>query len=418
MTEKLLIIGGGHAAAALCASLVADGYLAEGDRQIHLVSEEAHLPYQRPPLSKAYIKGAFNGGGQGLSLLRPASFYEDAGIEVTLSSQVMRIHRDKRLVETASSEQIDYDKLVLATGAGARALTLPGAGSENVHTIRTVEDADAVAEAIGAASKVVVIGGGFIGLETGATLLQQGLDVTLLESAERLMARSLAPEIARFVASHLSDLGMKFAFSAQVDELLCNADMVTAVKTNAGEFECDLVVLGIGSAPNTKLAQDAGLSCSNGITVDETLQTSDPDVYAIGDCASFPMKDAGSLRLEAVSNAADHARALSQTLVGNSKPFFSHPWFWSDQADLKLQMAGLSQGATQSVQRGEPSATGFSVFHFKDDELIAVDSVNKPADHMFGRKALDLGMNFTPEMAANTEIDLRELLKRQRSVPA
>ena len=406
MGAGTVIVGTGQAGFEAAASLRADGYR----EPITLVGEEPHLPYQRPPLSKGFITDK-----QGMDEieLRPAMFYRDHGIELMTGEQVVEIDRVERRVRMASDAERPYDSLVLAVGARNRQLPVDGAELDGVLYLRTIDEARAVKDRIGRAQSIVVIGGGFIGLELAASARSLGKTVAVLEAQPRLMPRVVAPIISEFYRELHAKRGVDVRCGALVTEIAGGDGRARGVVLSGGRsIAADLVLVGIGVIPNVELALDAGLAVGNGVTVDETLRTSDGNIYAIGDCAEHPNAfAAGRVRLESVQNACDQARSVAAAIAGKCAPYAALPWFWTDQYEIRLQMAGLSIGYDAVVTRGNLQLEKFSVFYFKEDRLIAVDSINRPADHMIARKLLSARTPVTREQAADESVDLRKLVR-------
>ncbi len=403
--KNIVIIGGGHAGAQAAASLRADGF----DGRLVLVSSEKELPYHRPPLSKAFIKA----DEDALQELRPALFYEKNGVELMLGRTVQKIDRTAGKVVLDDGE-LPFDGLVLATGARVRIPPVPGIDLANVFLLRTVEDARRLKERFAAAKDVVVVGGGFIGLELAATARILGKTVTVLEAAPRLMGRVVAPAIsAHFLDLHRG-LGSAVRLETPVAALIGENGAVVAVETASGErIPADTVIVGVGVVPNVELAAEAGLDVLNGIVVDEAMRTSDPRIVAAGDAVAFHHWALGRpVRLESVQNAVDQAKTASGTLMGKAEAYRAVPWFWSDQGDAKLQMVGLSMDADRAVTRGDPASGSFSVFHYAGDRLVAIDSVNRATDHMLGRRWLAAGFSPSPEAVADESVDLKGLMPK------
>lgn len=383
MTDAAIVIAGaGQAGFQTAASLRQGGHTGP----ITLIGDEPGLPYQRPPLSKAYMLGKIDAAALAF---RPAAFFADNGVTLH-SDRVTAIDRTARRVALAGGGQLGYDHLVLATGARNRPLAVPGADLDGVMGLRTRADADAIGTALGAAARVAVVGAGFIGLEFAAVAAALGKEVHVIELAPRVMARAVSEAMsAHFAAAHRG-WGVQLHFGASLARIEGADGRVSGIVTAAGaRIAADLVVYGIGVLPNTELAADAGLEVANGIVVDTLLSTADPAISAIGDCAAFPAPHDGRLlRLESVQNAADQARAVAARLTGRPTPYAAVPWFWSDQADQKLQMVGLAQGHDRSVIAGDPASGSFSVLLYRGDRLIAVESVNRAGDFMTARKLL------------------------------
>jgi 3-phenylpropionate/trans-cinnamate dioxygenase ferredoxin reductase subunit len=405
MTAAVLIAGAGHAGFQLAVSLRQLGY--EG--RVCLINDEAHLPYQRPPLSKAYLKGE---GRPDSLMFRPEKFYHDQHIEL-IADRAVSIDRPARKLLLASGAALDYAHLVLATGARNRLLDIPNANQADVLYLRILDESEALRLRIASARHVVVIGAGFIGLEFAATARAKGLEVDVIELGARVMARAVTAEISEYFQQRHTAAGIRIHFGVQATSIESDGTRVTGVSLSDGRHvPADLVVVGVGVLPNIELAAAAGLPVASGIIVDEQLLTSDPDISAIGDCALFASpRFGGSLRLESVQNATDHARCVAARLTGNAKTYDGQPWFWSDQGDDKLQIAGLTTGYDRVVVRGDPAQRSFSAFCYREGRLVGVESVNRAADHVFGRKILGLNRSIAPEQAVDLDFDLKAAVK-------
>lgn len=405
-----IIVGGGQAGFQVAASLRAGGY----DRPVHIVSAEAHPPYQRPPLSKGLLLGKFE---RDRLLFRQPAFYTTQGITLSLSETVAAIDRETHSVELTSGRSLPYQTLVIATGTRVRPLSVPGADLGGVLYLRTLDESEALARRIVAAESIAVIGGGFIGLEVAAVARQLGRPVTVLEAADRLMGRVVAPVISSFYADLHRTRGVELVLDARIERLEGEGGQVRAVVTADGmRRAADLVVIGIGVVPNVELAIAAGLPCADGIEVDRQGRTADPAIFAAGECTSHPNRFAGGrARLESVQNAVDQAKAVAAAILGRDEPYDAVPWFWSDQYEVKLQMVGISRGHDRAVLRGDPKSGRFSVCYFKDGRLVAIDSVNQPSEHMIGRKLLGApSIDLTPEQAADPGFELRSAIASAR----
>jgi 3-phenylpropionate/trans-cinnamate dioxygenase ferredoxin reductase subunit len=405
-SSTIAIIGAGQAGLQVAASLRE----LQHTGRIVLVGDEPHLPYQRPPLSKAYLLGE----AQDAQLaLRPSAFFEKFGIELRSGRRALAIDRRRKLVDLDDDSVVEYDHLVLATGARNRPLPVPGSDLQNVFYLRTLDESAALRTRMAAAKSVVVIGAGFIGLEFAAAAVKQGLAVTVLDVADRPMARVLSRTMSSLFQREHEKLGVRLRFGAQVVRLVGEQGHVRAVETADGtQLSADLIVVGIGVLPNVELAAACDLAVDDGIVVDEHLQTSDPQISAIGDVAAHVNHHAQGrrVRLESVQNASDQARCIAQRIVGKPAPYRAVPWFWSHQAHLKLQMAGLPSPGCEEVLRGDPGSASCSVFLFCSGELVCVESVNRPADHMLARRLLAADASLTPAQAADTSFDLKSLL--------
>jgi 3-phenylpropionate/trans-cinnamate dioxygenase ferredoxin reductase component len=401
---SVVIVGAGHAGFQVAASLRQAGYA----DPILLLNDEAHLPYQRPPLSKAYLKGT---GGPETLMFRPLKFYVDQGIELVYDRAVA-VQRRERKVTLASGQTLDYGHLVFATGARNRLLDIPNANLPGVRYLRILDDSEDLRTRLASARRVVVIGAGFIGLEFAATARIKGLEVDVLELGSRVMARAVTAEISDYFQKQHADAGVRIHLGVQATSIEAEGDKVTGISLSDGRhMPTDLVVVGVGVLPNVELAAEAGLKVASGIIVDEHLQTSDPHVSAIGDCALFSSpRFGGTLRLESVQNATDHARCVAARLTGDTQVYDGLPWFWSDQANDKLQMVGLTTGYDQVVLRGDPGQKAFSAFCYKEDRLVGIESVNRAGDHMFGRRLLAAGGSIEPDKAADLGFDLKSAL--------
>ncbi|HEV7371689.1 NAD(P)/FAD-dependent oxidoreductase [Arenibaculum sp.] len=405
MPDGLVVVGGSYAAVQIAASARERGF----DGPIRLVGEEEEPPYQRPPLSKGFLTGKTTAA---MLPLRAEAFYRNAAIDLVLGTRVTAVDRIDRVVTMADGRHLRYDRLALALGARPRPLPVPGAGLDGVLALRTLADAERLRAVAAQAGEVVVVGGGFIGLEVASALVGPGRAVTVVEAQDRLLARALPPAVSEFLAGVHRARGVRLALRTGVRSIDGTGGRVRSVTLDDGRtLGADLVVVGIGAVPNAEIAQACGLPCDDGILVDRFATTADPAIVAAGDCTRHPNVHAGRpLRLESVQNALDQARAAAGSAMGTPTPHDAVPWFWSDQYEVKLQMAGLSQGADRSALRGSADQGRFSLFHFRDGRLIAVDSVNRPADHMAARRLLAAGRPLTAEQAADESIDLKLLI--------
>jgi 3-phenylpropionate/trans-cinnamate dioxygenase ferredoxin reductase component len=406
--DGVVIAGAGQAGFQVAASLRAEGY--EGP--ITLIGDEPSLPYQRPPLSKGFMAGKQEIES---TALRPLAFYESHRIELVTGARVTRIDRVGRSVRLESGRDLRYNALVLAVGARNRTLPVKGAELDGVCYLRSDSEAVEIRQRLEQARDVVVIGGGFIGLELAAATRTLGKSVRVLEVQSRLMPRVVSPILSDFYRDVHTDQGVGISLGAALSEVVGDRGKISEVVLSDGSvYPADLVLVGIGVVPNVELANEAGLGVSNGIVVDECLQTEDESIYAIGDCADHPNPFAdpsagGRVRIESVQNAADQAKCVAAAIVGRSEKYRAVPWFWTDQFDIKLQMAGLSGGCAEVVTRGEIESRKFSLFYFRAGRLAAVDSVNRPGDHLAGRKLIGVGAAITPEQAADPSVDLKAL---------
>lgn len=407
MDGPFVIIGAGLAGLQIAESLRHEKY--EGS--ITLIGAESHAPYNRPPLSKQWLRER---RATSTLYIRSLEAIGRRHIDLQLQTTASAIDRDARVVHCADGRSFPYGGLALATGARMRTLAVPGVELSGVHGLRTIDDAERIATALercaARAVPVVVIGGGFIGLEVAAAARKQGLEVTVLEGLERLMSRVVAPIVSEAAARLHETHGVRLVFGARVTAL-CGVDgEVSSVRCADGtEHPAGCVILGVGVDPEDALARAAGLECDRGIVVDDCSRSSDPFVVAAGDCCARRGTGGALLRLESVQNAAEQAKSAAASLLGHARPFTAAPWFWSDQYDVKLQMVGLGAGYDRVVTRGDTGKPAFSAFYYRGVKLLAVDSLNRIPDHMVGRKLLDHGLSPTPEQAADPDFDLHRL---------
>ena len=380
--ERAVIVGASHAGAQLAANLRREGWSGE----VVLIGDEGGLPYHRPPLSKGYLAGK---NGLDDLLIRGADFYEKQHIRL-LNATVEAIHRSAKRVSLSTGDTLTYTKLALCTGARARRLPTPGVDLPGIHYLRTAADVELIRAAATPGRRVVIVGGGYIGLETAASLCSLGMNVTVLEATERVLERVTAPEVSAFYTRIHNGEGVEIRTHALVEAFSGNGRVQEVVLAGGEPIPADLVIVGVGVVPNTELASAAGLSVDNGIVIDDQARTSDPDIVAAGDCTSHTMARYGSrIRLESVSSAGEQAKIAAATICGKHSAIAALPWFWSDQYDLKLQIAGLNAGYDELLLSGDPSRDrDFSCFYFREGELIAADCVNRPRDFMFSKRAI------------------------------
>lgn len=409
MSDKhCIIIGASHAAAQLAPSLRQEGW----QGRIIVIGDEHYFPYKRPPLSKTFLAGE---KGVDELLIRAAASYEKADIEFRTGHKVTRIDRQHRQVELDNGKVLTYDKLALAIGARVRKLELPGSDLKGVFYLRNVEDAKQIQEFVAPDKKVVIVGGGYIGLETAAMLRSLKMKVTVLEATSRVLNRVTAPEVSAFYTRVHREEGVEIITDVTVTAFSGDEkEKVQRVNCAHGrDFEADLIIIGVGVLPNVELAEAAGLKVENGIIVDSHCLTNDPDIVAAGDCTRhFNSLYQTNIRLESVQNAVEQAKIAAATVCGNLKEYNALPWFWSDQYDLKLQIAGLSQGYDDLVIRGDiDHSRKFAAFYLKDDYVIAVDAVNKPQEFLLGKRIIAGKMLIDKERLADDRIPMKELIK-------
>jgi 3-phenylpropionate/trans-cinnamate dioxygenase ferredoxin reductase component len=400
MSDHLVIVGGGQAAAQAVQSLRQQSFAGA----ITLLSDEPYPPYQRPPLSKKYFAGEL---ARERLMLRPAAFYAEKGVALELGARVEELEPAARRVRLRDGRTLAYDRLLLATGSRARALPVPGVDLAGVHYFRTITDVDSILASLAPAARVLLVGAGYIGLEVAASARQRGFDVTVLEAAERVMSRTVSAEISAFYDACHRAAGVTIHCGAGVKAFV-GADRVTAVETSDGRnFACDVAIVGIGIEPNVELAARAGLECSNGIIVDELARTADPNIVAAGDCTNHPLPLLERrVRLESVPNAIHQAKVAAATLLGSPSPYSEVPWFWSDQYDLKLQIAGLSTGYDEVVLRGDPATRSFAAFYLRAGQLLAVDAINSPKEFIAGKKLVAGRARIAPDVLRDPKTDL------------
>ncbi len=401
MPEKIVIVGAGQAAAQAVQSLRGEGF--EGP--ITLVGDEPYAPYQRPPLSKAYLLGQFE---RARLFLKGDDYYREAGCELLLNTRARAIHRDRREVELADGRTLAYDKLLLATGARVRKLNCAGAGLPGVYYLKTIADVDGLQAAFMRGGRVAVVGGGYIGLEVAAVAAKRGLHVTVFEAMDRLMARAVSAPMSAFYASEHEKAGVTLRLNTGVEEIGGHGK-VEWVRAGGLTYDADLVLVGIGVVPCEELARDAGLACDDGIVVDRNARTGDAHIWAAGDCTRHVGREGHAIRLECVQNAIDQAKHAALAMTGKPKTYSEVPWFWSDQYDLKLQIAGLARPTDTIVQRGDPRQRKFSVFHLRCGKVAAVEAVNAAPDYMMGRKWIAEGVAIDLARLADTSIPVKQV---------
>jgi 3-phenylpropionate/trans-cinnamate dioxygenase ferredoxin reductase component len=376
--------------------------------RISLLGQEPYAPYQRPPLSKSFLLGA---GSPESLLLMPPQRLQEAKIDFVAGARVLAIDRSNSRVHLADGDAIHYDRLALATGGVNRHLPIPGAQGSNVVSLRTVDDAMRLRAHLAQGRRLVIVGGGFIGLEVAAMAVKAGLSVVVLEAQPRVLSRVTAPEVSAFFESAHRKAGADIRTNAQVAALIGEPVVREVMLADGSTLPADLVLVGIGTRPDTRLAEDAGLDVQDGILVDAFARTSDPNIVAAGDCTQqLNALTQRRVRLESIQNANDQARTAAATLSGQARPNDAVPWFWSDQGELKFQAAGLSVGHDHTVLRGNPDHCAFSLFYFRANRLVAVDSVNRPTDHLLARRWIAQGVSLDPQKLADESISLGTVL--------
>ena len=412
MKNGVVIVGAGHAGVQAAASLREEGY----DGPVILIGDESELPYHKPPLSKTFIKDQ----DAKPQPLRGEAFYSGSAIDYRPGVRIEAIDAGARRLEVSGGATLAFDRLVLATGSRPRLLKLPGSDLSGVVSLRSLADARTIRELSAQSEDVVILGGGFIGLEIAATLRAAGRDVTVVEAVDRLLGRAVAPVIASHVQQRLEAIGVRLLTGTTIDRLEGDKGHVSAAITSGGErLPAQMVIIGIGVVPNVELAEAAGITIANGIRVDQQMRSSAPDILAIGDAASYRHWFTGAdVRLESVQNATDQARLAARTILGHADAYSAVPWFWSDIGDMKLQMVGLTSGGDSHVVLGDLAENKFSIYHYAGSRLLGIESVNRPGDHMLGRKMLGAGFSPTPQTVAAGPDALKAALTAFQEEPA
>jgi 3-phenylpropionate/trans-cinnamate dioxygenase ferredoxin reductase subunit len=407
--KRVIIIGAGQAGGEAAQRLRQGGFTGE----ITLIGEEPIAPYQRPPLSKAYLKGDLS---MDRLLLRPPAVYSEENVAFLASVRAVWIDRKSKRVRLEGGRELPYDALVLATGARPRKLPLAGADLAGVQLFRTAADVDVIRSKFISGAKLIVIGAGYIGLEVAAVARQRGLEVTVVETAVRPLARVTSPEVAGFFLDEHTRQGVRFVLGG-APAVIKGKDQATGVGlTDGAELPADLVIAGIGVNPDVTLAQQCGLAVDNGVVTDAQCRTDDPAIFAIGDCANRPMAhfENRRTRLESVHNAIEGAKIVSAAILGQNPPPLEAPWFWSDQYDLKLQIAGLFQGYDHIAFRGVPENRSFAAFYYKAGKLIAVDAVSRPAEYLGAKMLIQKDMSVAPDVLSDETRPMKELVAAAR----
>jgi 3-phenylpropionate/trans-cinnamate dioxygenase ferredoxin reductase subunit len=402
LSDTFVIVGSGHAGAAAAEALRREGC----DGRIVLAGAEPHLPYQRPPLSKKLLAGELPFER---ALIKSAAYYEQARIELRLGGAVTSIDTAAHRIGFDRGESLEYAQLLLCLGSAARRLEVPGVGLEGVHYLRTIDEVEAIRANCRPGARLIVVGGGYIGLEIAATCLKLGLDVTVLEMLERVMNRVVAPDVSAFFEAEHRAQGVKLHCNTGVAAFEGDSRVREVVCVDGRRFPAEIVVIGAGIVPVTQLAGDAGITCDNGVVVDEYCRTSAADVYAAGDCTNHPSPRYGRrVRLESVDNAFEQARSAAANMLGKSTVHDKIPWFWSDQYDLKLLIVGLSHGYDRCVLRGDPATRSFSACYLRGRELLALDAINSPKDYMAERKLIAERAVLDPQRLADPAVALKD----------
>jgi 3-phenylpropionate/trans-cinnamate dioxygenase ferredoxin reductase subunit len=402
MEERIVIIGAGQAGAQAVATLRAEGFAGA----ITMIGDEAYAPYQRPPLSKTYLMGTMD---RDRLFLKPDAFYTEAKCELMLGVTVTSIDRAAKSVALSDGRALSYDKLLIATGTSVRKIKVPGAELPGIHYLRSIADVDDLRPAFQTAKNLVIVGAGYIGLEVAAVARKYDLNVTVLEAMDRVMARSASKPVSEFYERIHREAGVTFHLNTGVEGFE-GTDKLAAVRAGGKIFSADIALVGIGVIPNCEIAEDAGLKCGDGIHVDKTCTTEDPAIFAAGDCTRHHGRNGDLIRLESVQNAIDQAKHAALAMVGKPTPYGEVPWFWSDQYDLKLQIAGLAKPGDQTVLRGDPGLRKFAVFHLRGGAVAAVEAVNAAPEYLIGRKLIADAATVAPERLADLTIPMKNIV--------
>ncbi|MEZ5763962.1 MAG: FAD-dependent oxidoreductase [Xanthobacteraceae bacterium] len=402
--SHIVVLGAGHASGSVVAFLRQYGTAAP----ITLIGDETALPYQRPPLSKAWLKGETT---EAKLLLRPEKFYADQNITLRLGARAARIDRPNRTLLLEDGEKLNYSHLILATGARPR--RLPAVDSlDGILHLRTMQDAERIRAALQAGGTLVVVGGGYIGLEVAATARLAGMNVVVIERENRLLARVASEPFGSFIEDSFRRKGVQIELGCTIETFVSEGGRVRAVQLSDGRrIDCDAVLIGIGAVPNDELMRESGLVCGDGVSVDHSARTSDEAIFAIGDCTfrPLPLYDTSG-RLESVPNAVEQAKQAASAICQRALPKPEVPWFWSDQFDLRIQIAGLRIGVTESIIRGDPASSSFAVFHLDEDATVrAVEAVNAPTEFMAGKQFINQGKRVVREKLSNAAMSLQDI---------
>ncbi|HEX2591413.1 MAG TPA: FAD-dependent oxidoreductase [Rhizomicrobium sp.] len=401
MNEHIVIVGAGQSGAQAVASLRSEGFTGA----MTMIGDEPFPPYQRPPLSKAYLNGSME---RERLFLKPDAFYADAKCELILGVGATHIDRARKVVVLADGREIAYDKLLIATGSRVRKIPVPGADLPGIFYLRGIADVDALREKFQSVKNLAIVGGGYIGLEVAAVGRKAGLEVTVFEAMDRVMARAVSKPISDFYEKVHRDAGVNLLLNTGVERFE-GEGALQAIRAGGKSYAAEAALVGIGIGPNVELAKDAGLKCDDGIVVDNGAQTEDPNIFAAGDCTKHTGREGLQLRLECVQNAIDQAKHAALTMTGKSTNYQEVPWFWSDQYDLKLQIAGLIRPTDSIVLRGDPASRKFAAFHLRDGVVAAVESVNAAPEYLMGRKMIAERKAVDPATLADMSVSMKTI---------
>ena len=401
MQERIVIIGAGQAGAQAVATLRAEGY----SGMLEMVGDEPFAPYQRPPLSKTYLMGTME---RDRLFLKPDAFYAEAKCELMLGVSATSIDRAAKTVALSDARTLAYDKLLIATGTRVRKISVPGAQLPGIHYLRSIADVDELRPAFSTAKNLVIVGAGYIGLEVAAVARKYDLNVIVLEAMDRVMARSASKPVSEFYERVHREAGVTFHLNTGVEGFE-GTERVGGVRAGGKIHPADIALVGIGVVPNCEIAEAAGLKCGDGVYVDKFCATEDPAIFAAGDCTRHHGRNGDLIRLESVQNAIDQAKHAALAMVGKPTPYGEVPWFWSDQYDLKLQIAGLAKPGDQLVLRGDPATRKFAVFHLRDGAVAAVEAVNAAPEYLVGRKLIAEGAHAAPACLADSSVPMKNI---------
>ena len=401
MPEQIVIIGAGQAGVQAVESLRREGFAGA----ITMVGDEAYPPYQRPPLSKAYLLGTF---ARERLFLKPDVFFRESACDLILGDRATAIDRGGKTVSLSDGRSLSYDKLLLATGTRVRKLACPGADLPGIHHLRDIADVDGLQAVFETGARIAIVGGGYIGLEVAAVGAKRGLEVTVFETADRLMARAVSRPVSDFYAAEHTRAGVKLNLNTNVEGFE-GSGKIESLRASDAAYKADLILVGIGVLPNDMLARESGLPCQDGIIVDRNAMTADPSIFAAGDCTRHHGREGVEIRLECVQNAIDQAKHAALAMLGRPRTYSEVPWFWSDQYDLKLQIAGLARPTDRAVLRGDPASRKFAVFHLREGAVAAVEAVNAAPEYLIGRKLIAEGAVIAPEKLADLSVPMKQM---------
>ena len=402
--ENLLIIGAGQSAIQCISTLKKEGY----SGSITLVGEEEHLPYQRPPLSKGFLEDSI---GKERLYFKKLEFFTENKVQLYLGLSAEKLEIDNQKVYLSDNSELEFDKLVFATGSRVRYLDFPGSELKSIFYLRDLDDAEAIKKDLETSENLVIIGAGYIGLEAAAIAAKKNKIVTIIEMADRVMNRTVDPQISEYYLNLHKSYGVKFHFNTSLETINKVSDSLEVVCSDGTEVKADSVLIGAGVVPNIELAEEAGIYCDNGIIVDEFGQTNFKNIYACGDCTNHPNKILNkNLRLESVHNAMEQAKTVASSVMNNPMEYSQVPWFWSDQYDHKLQIVGLSGDHDLVTMRGNTNDAKFMLFYTKDEELIAVDAINNPKEFLISRKLVANKVKIKPNVISDLNTNLNDLI--------